>query len=166
MFEKIELVKIEELSGSAASIYSFLQDDEEETAFDQFIEENISTFKSEIIDIVNRLKAIGNDTGGRMNYFKAKEGKPGDGVCALYDQPNSNLRLYCIHYGSQLILLGGGGPKPKTMRAFQESTKLEDENYLLRALSNCITQKMKDGEISLSEMEFEGDLTINNTNYE
>lgn len=166
MFSKLKLVKIKELSGKAASIYSFVLNEDTETAFEKFIEENISTFKSEISDIINRLNVIGKDAGARLIYFKDKEGKPGDGVCALYDQPNSNLRLYCIHYGSQLILLGSGGPKPKSIRTLQENKKLEDENYLLRELSNIITQKMKDGEINLSDMDFEGDLTIYNTDYE
>ncbi|MBK6979124.1 MAG: hypothetical protein IPH28_20170 [Cytophagaceae bacterium] len=59
----------------------------------------------------------------------------GDGVCALYDDPDRNLRLYCIRYGKQIVVLGGGGHKPKTIRALQEDEKLKQENYLIRNIS-------------------------------
>jgi len=56
-----------------------------------------------------RLKIIGNETGARESFFKTKEGIPGDGVCTLYDTPDKKLRLYCIRYGKQLIIIGAGG---------------------------------------------------------
>lgn len=150
------------------AVYTLLIDDEENTAFKNFVLENQDLFKSEIQDIVGRLRTMAFKTGMQEYFFKLKEGKPGDGVCALYDHKNSMLRLYCIRYASQLIIVGGGGHKPKTIRAFQESKKLQHENYLLRELSALITEKMRDREINLSDngLDFEGDLTIENPNYE
>lgn len=93
------------------------------------------------------------------SFFKEKEGGPGDGVCALYDE-ESKLRLYCIKYGTQLVVVGGGGPKPKTVRAFQEDEKLKEENYLLREISKQITEKIKTREIWFSKdfLDFIGSL--------
>lgn len=160
---KYELVKLNKLSGGKASIYTVHLENEQKTLFDLFLEENKISFKSELKDIVSRLNVIGNKTGAKENFFKQKEGKPGDGVCALYDKPNSKLRLYCIRYGSSIVILGGGGYKSKSIREFQKDDKLTEENYFLRQLSKEITTRIKDGEIRFSTdyMDFEGDLTFN-----
>lgn len=157
---RYKLVKIGNLSGDEASIYSVYLFDLQKTLFDIFLEENFGENKKEVIDIHGRLKTIGNDTGARETYFKLKEGNPGDGVCALFDCPEKALRLYCIRYSTLIVIAGGGGLKPKEMRAFQESKKLELENYRLREISNDIKRRMSDNEILITDdgMDFEGDL--------
>jgi hypothetical protein len=157
------IVKINKLSGSECSIYTIESDNTETKTFlDRFIDENINSFKSETLDLIKRLHTIGHKTGARLQYFKINEGVPGDGVCALYDAEESNLRLYCIHYGKQLIIVGGGGHKPKSIRTFQEDEKLKRENYFLRRLSKMITERIKDKEIEYSDddMDFDGNLTF------
>ncbi len=160
---RFKLQKIIQLSGNEASIYSVFVEEYQKTSFDLFLEENKNLFKNELNDIVGRLKAIGHKIGAQDYFFKLKEGVPGDGVCALYDKPNSNLRLYCIRYGSALIVLGGGGEKAKSIRALQDNPKLKAENYFLRELSKAIKEKMRDKELAFSTdfMEFEGDLNFN-----
>jgi hypothetical protein len=56
--------------------------------------------------------------------------------------------------------VGGGGPKPKNISAFQDDEKLTDENYFLRWLSEQITQRIKDKEISYDNdyLDFSGNL--------
>ncbi|WP_367769054.1 hypothetical protein AB3G33_10440 [Flavobacterium sp. WC2421] len=162
-----ELVKLGNFSGEQTSIYSVLIVDENKTLFDKFIEENTTEYKLEINNIVQRLHTIGKKTGAREHFFKINEGAPGDGVCALYDDPNSKLRLYCIRYGNDIVILGGGGFKPKTIRALQQDKKLETENYFLRDLSKEITQRLKDKDITKPDFkDFEGDLTFNFDDYE
>ena len=157
---RYKLVKLSIFSGNKASVYSIALNDEQETLLDKFIHENKNTFLSEIKDILMRLRTIGQKTGARIEYFKLFEGKPGDGVCALYDDEDSNLRLYCIRYGSQLVIAGNGGPKPKTIQALQEDDKLTDENYFLRWLSDEITTRIKEREICYINdfLDFSGDL--------
>lgn len=103
-----------------------------------------------------------------MIFFKVNEGVPGDGVCALYDNPNSYLRLFCIRYGTQIVILGNGGYKPKNVRNFQEIDKLKDENYFLRKVSKEITQRLSEKDIIITKdfKDFEGDLTFNFDDYE
>ena len=161
---KYKLVRISKFSGNEASVYTLLTENEQgefqDSLFDTFINENKTLYLSEIKDIFSRLRTIGNDTGARESFFKTKEGVPGDGVCALYDSPNKKLRLYCIRYGSELIILGGGGPK--NVRALQDDEKLEKENYFLRWISSRITECRQNGDLSFSTdfMDFEGDLII------
>ena len=157
-----EIVKLDQLSGSKTTIYSVLIIGENKTLFDIFIEENKGKFEKEINDISKRLLVIANTTGARDHFFKLNEGNIGDGIAALYDNPNSNLRLYCIKYGNGIVLLGGGGFKSKSIRAFQENPKLKSENYLLREISKQITQKMRDKDLNFSQdyLEFEGDFNL------
>ena len=103
---KYKLVKLQTLSGNKASVYSILQSDENVTSLEKFIKENESSFKDEIKNILMRLKSIGQKAGAKEYFFKIFEGNPGDGVCALYDEPESNLRLYCIRYGTQIRISG------------------------------------------------------------
>lgn len=138
------------LSGKKASIYSVIMKGDTVTLFDHFISENIKAFESEIRFMVGRLKEIGHHAGAREQFFKTKEGKPGDGVCALYDCPDSNLRLYCIRYGSMAIILGGGGHKPKAIKAWQEDEKLSTEANTIMQVSKDITQRLASGDLEWS----------------
>jgi hypothetical protein len=154
----LKLLKLDKFSGKEASVYTLFDIDEETTLFDKFVSENINSFKSEIKDILMRLNSIGKKTGDREQYFKLKEGKLGDLVCALYDTPDGKLRLYCIRFGKTLIILGGGGTK--TTRTLQENPKLNEENSILVKISKQIYERLKNKEISYINdgMDFEGEL--------
>ncbi len=155
---KCEIVKLDKLSGAKASIYSVYLEEEGRTLFDRFIAENKYLFISEIQDIFKRLHSMGHKTGIREQYFKPNEGTREDEIWAFYDIPNSKLRLYLIHFNSQLIIVGGGGAKK--VRALQEDKKLKSENYILRGLSRAINQRIKDREIIYinNGKDLEGDL--------
>jgi len=157
---RCKLVIIERLSGYESTIYSVYVEEKQMTLLDLFVSESLSSFKSETNDVLKRLHTIGHKTGARHSFFKHYEGNPGDGVCALYDEPEKSLRLYCIRYGSEIVILGGGGEKPPGMKALQESEKLTLENDIMRKLSAEIFRRLKEGEIQYSSdgFEFEGDL--------
>ena len=139
-------------------LYSVVVDDSSTTLFENFIQENKISHAEEVKNIGMRLHTIGNDTGARYSFFKHKEGIPGDGVVALYDEPDKKLRLYAIRYGNDILILGGGGPK--NVKALQDDENLKKENYLLRAVSARIAEKIKDREIwfSANNLELEGEL--------
>lgn len=139
---QIEIVKV--LSGDQATFYSVKLDGEDITLFDKYLIEYQKTYHEEVGKISRNIRAMANNTGARENFFKLKEGVPGDGVCALYDDPEKNLRLYCIRYGTVAVILGSGGEKPKDIRALQESPKLTLENQLVRDISAAISQAMRD----------------------
>ena len=158
---KFELIELENLSGPKATFYSVLIDDDSETLFEKFYEENKDIFREELKSIVKTLDIIALDNGARRTYFKENEGKLGDLVCALYDTPKSNLRLYCIRLGNTVIILGSGGQKSKSIKALQEDEKLTKENYLMRTLSDLLYKKIKEGEIYWQdEMTLAGNLII------
>ncbi|PLW99699.1 MAG: hypothetical protein C0593_02540 [Marinilabiliales bacterium] len=69
---RCKLHKIEQLSGDKTSVYSVSLGNEKNTLFDLFLQEFRDLYKSEIIDILKRLKAIGKETGAREHYFLRK----------------------------------------------------------------------------------------------
>lgn len=159
---KFEIIKVSQLSGRKATIYSVIVNDAPHTLFDQFLIENASDFLTEVQDITSRIRVIGHKTGAIETFFRKPEGKAGQDIFALYDSPGSKLRLYCIRLGNVAVILGGGGPKPKNIRALQDDPKLKEENYILREISDRLTQRIKEKEIRWSEdgMELEGELTF------
>ena len=160
-----EIQKLYGFSGDKASIYTLYCIDNDETSLNKFISENASKFPDEIKFIVSNLQTIGHKTGAREQFFKSKEGNPGDGIEALFDTPYSNLRLYCIRNGMVNVIIGGGGEKPKNIRALQENDKLKDENYFLRAVAKLFIERIKTKEIRYSPdgMDLEGNLKFEDT---
>lgn len=158
---RLELLKSGLFSGRKTTVYNIMVEEEGKTLLDLFIEENIEQYKDEILDIINRIKLIGQ-IGAQEYFFKLNEGKPGDGVCALFDKPDSKLRLYCIRYGSGVLILGGGGEKIKSIRAWQESLQLSNEANKLIQLSKAIVMALREKDVEWSEdySELEGDLVF------
>lgn len=103
---KYQIVELDEFTGSMATVYSVLPDNTDQTLFDTFIEQYYHTFREEVQDIISSLEIIGKRTCARQQFFKLNEGKPGDGICAMFDEPERNLRIYCIRWGKVAILIG------------------------------------------------------------
>jgi hypothetical protein len=145
-----DIVELEEFSGSKATVYSVILEGDNITLFDHFVDENKTENRKELKSIITRLQEIGQTTGAREKFFKQNEGFPGDGVCALYDDEESKLRLYCIRYGSVAIIVGGGGPKLPEVIAWQDDEKLSLEATTIIQVSKDIMQKLKDDELNWS----------------
>ncbi len=59
---KYRIVELKNFTGNAVTIYSIIFGDDNKTLFDKFIEEHLNSFKNEIIFILDRLEAMGNET--------------------------------------------------------------------------------------------------------
>jgi hypothetical protein len=156
-----ELVELIEFSGPKATVYSLYLEDENQTLFDKFLSENIDEHRQEILSILDKINKISYKFGAERMFFKENEGKLGDLVCALYDSPDSNLRLYCIRLGKTIIILGGGGYKSKLIRALQEDPLLTKENLIMRKFSEILGKRMKERDIFwIDEMTLDGNFII------
>lgn len=152
------------LSGLKASVYSVSIEEDTETLLERFINENKEEYRDELREILLRLKTIGHNTGARQEFFKPAEGKPGDGIEALYDE-QQHLRLYCIRNGRVALIVGGGGPKQGG--AWQDYPKLKEENELLQLVSQTIIKALKERDIRWSDdgMELLGPITLSTDDY-
>lgn len=156
---KAELVRLSQYRGDKAIFYSVSIDGSKDTLFEQFVEEYYDVFLQELRNIDMRIRAMNEETGAREQYFKLHEGKPGDGVVALYDFPGKKLRLYCLRFGSTTVILGGGGQK-KT-RTYQGDEMLDKQVKLMSRISRMITSSMKDKELRLNDDgTFDGEMTM------
>lgn len=144
-----EIVELFDLSGSKASVYSVICGNDDQTLFDHFIDECDKEYETEVTKLIMRLQEMG-ERGVRENYVKLYEGIPGDGVCALFDEPDQKLRLYAIRYGSGIILVGGGGHKSKATRTWQDDVTLKKHAELMILISKEISRKIKLKEIIIS----------------
>lgn len=145
---KIELVDLEELSGNKAHIYSVLIDDAEDTLFEQLAEEVGPSYPDEFREIVKELKVMGNKTGCQEHFFKLNEGRLGDGLAAVW---SDRIRVYCLRYGSSLVILGGGGYKSPRIRAYQEDVVLMAKAGEMKRIAALINERIKERELRLNE---------------
>ncbi|WP_121811331.1 hypothetical protein [Mucilaginibacter kameinonensis] len=139
------LEKIERLSGEQASVYSVTLEGDDGSLFEKFLEEYTNDYKEEIKDLVTSLQKIGHKTGARADFFKVGEGRMKDNIDALFDEPDRNLRLYCIRFGRDCIILGGGGPK--STRSWQEDPNLSNQMEILMAIADRIHKRFKERDL-------------------
>lgn len=158
---KSKLVYLTKFSGEKASIYSIVTENSKVPFLDHFIEEYREGYAQDLMNIMGRLRSIGNAVGAEEIFFKLDEGLEWDDlVCALYDIPDKHLRLYCIRLGENIIVVGNGGPKD--VRAWQDDPKLRREVTEMMHYSKLIRTKLKDGSlrISVNGLKFEGNLML------
>lgn len=155
-----EIVELQPYSGSKAKVYSLIPMGEVETLFERFVDEYKADFKNEVKDIIKTIYQIGHTTGARGSFFKQHEGKYGDFVCALFDVPEKNLRVYCIRFGMVAVILGGGGEKGEGVRAWHDDEKLSKEANQMIDYTKDILQRIDDGDLywSKDRTELQGNL--------
>lgn len=111
------------------------------------------------MQIVKELIAMGNKVGCQEHFFKLNEGRLGDGVAAVWAK---RIRVYCLRYGSSLIILGGGGYKSPSIRAYQEDPVLSGKVEEIKRIAELINERIKEKDLKLNEDGIiSGELIIN-----
>lgn len=150
---KFEIVKLANLSGRKATIYSAILGDDNQTLLDHFFLENRREHFEEVVHIRAQIQTIAHKTGAIETFFTKYEGiKVGEDVYALY---RNNLRLYCFRMGKSIVLLGGGGWKE--VAKWQDDPKLSQEVNNVRQIAKIIDQRIRDKDIRWNGIELEGD---------
>jgi hypothetical protein len=157
---KLRLARPQGFSGAMASIYTVVDDDTKFNPFSEFLSQCDPEYEDKALDFITRLKSIGNITGATENFFKHREGTLGDGVCALYDEPAREMRLFCIRISDKILIVGGGGPKD--VRAWQNNPVLKKAAELMIYVSALIKEKLDSGSLTFSgdELFFRGNLQL------
>lgn len=146
---KISLIKLDQFSGRKTNFYTVAVDDDDKSLFQHFIENNLASHDKEIQNLLMRMKAMGDVTGAREQFFKLQEGKADDAVAALYDMPSKKLRLYCLRYGNCTVILGDGGPK--TTRTYNEDENLNLKVRLLQKISKLLDNGIRNRDVRIDE---------------
>jgi len=150
-----EIVELASFSGERCTIYSILLKGRLDTLFDSFLRNNWGQYPEEMNDLLSRLQQIGHDDGLREGYYEPNEGKPGDGVCVLKNKAGGRLRLFFIRYGNDVIIIGGGGYKPKELRSWQDDPKLREQGDLIILLAEHIGRRIQNKD----DLRWSNDLT-------
>jgi hypothetical protein len=156
----LKLVRLSDYSGNKCSIYTILEDNGV-PKFQTFLEELGDSYFEKLVNVVGRLKSMGNSTGAVETFIKLDEGlDPNDMVCALYDEPEREIRLYCIRISERIMIIGGGGPK--NVRAWQHDAKLTREVKYMMTISEIVRTKMRNGDIKISTdgLKLNGNLSL------
>ena len=149
---KIEIFELEGISGLKSKIYSFVVDDQELTLYEQFVVDNDPPFEKEVTNLDDRLRAIGQDTGLIVEFFKTGMGRPGQHICQFYDQPKSKLRLFFIEEAQKnAIFVGGGGLKPRNARATQDYPELNRCREQLMEIEDILRRAEENGTLAIQE---------------
>ena len=143
-----DIVRIDEVSGPKAQIYSIIYEGEEQSLFDCFFEENIDNHYEELEEIAAKLTTMGKETGCRATFFTQYEGAPGDGVVALKCE---QMRLYCLRYDNTCIFVGSGGYKPPNVRAYQEHKPLDEKAQEMKRIAACINKAIRDKDLKIMD---------------
>lgn len=157
---KSKLVYLNHYSGEKAAVYSIVKENSKKLFIEHFIEQYKKEYLEEVLNLMGRLKRIGQK-GAIESYFKMDEGLHwNDLVCALYDLPDKHLRLYCIRLYEKILIVGNGGPK--NVRAWQDDLKLSREVHEMMHYSKIIRTKLNNGSLALSAdgYRFEGNLML------
>lgn len=140
-----KLHKLERLSGTHASVYTVTLEGDTGSLFAQFLQKYRVEFPDETQDLLISLEKIGHKTGARAEFFKKGEGRMKDDISAMFDDPDRKLRLYCIRFGMDCIILGGGGPK--TTRTWQEDSELSKQMHLLMQIADKIHDRFAERDL-------------------
>ena len=145
-----------------ASFYTFIDNDKD--AFGEFLSNNAQKYESELLGILGRLKNMGVKNGALRGYFKLDEASNNDEkIVCYYDVPDSKLRIFCIRFSVHLVVLCGGGAKPKTIISWQQSNVLRKAAESSMNVSKLIDTNIEKGllNITANKLNFSGKLELN-----
>lgn len=130
---------IEYYTGRKASFFSVITDDNQDDEFSLLAERLYSTeHKDKLLKLISKIQIMADKTGTR-DFFKDE----GANLVFRFNIDNDEaypIRIYCIKYGSENIILGGGGIKLPTTQTYQEQDDLNSAVTLLRTVDKTLNE--------------------------
>lgn len=144
-----------------ASVYSVRLKGEDLTEAEKFFEKFQSSKQNKIKTIVDKIYYMAEKRGCLDNYFDDKQSSIMDNVSCI---PQEELRLYCLRFGKVAVILGGGDIKK--VATYQESDELFEHVKLMKRISQMIDERIRNKEISVSDIGLSGNLNFQITENE
>jgi hypothetical protein len=145
-----EIIKFE--FGKKAAFYTIKLYGESESETDKFLIKHSVKKAKQISEITRKINLMVNKRGCLETLISKEYGN-------IYKFSEGNLRLYCLLFGKVAVVLGGGGIKE--VRATQDSIELSSYVSLLDIVDKEITNRIKLGDLTITDNRFEGDLNFN-----
>lgn len=144
------------LTGEKANLYSIRFNDSKRVAdtlneTQKFFNKIKDTYPEDYQIFKAILKNILTISGAKEKFFRNEDNSECNFLKALikYDikgkKYNGKLRLFCLYYNSDRVILGNGGYK--STRTFNEDNILDKSAKVLQKLDKVLEEKERDGEI-------------------
>ena len=162
----IELKRLTHYSGEKASVYAVLNTANNTHPFADFLRRYAgSIYEDKAMNLVGRIKSMGTKTGVIDEFLKLNESEikgKAENMCALFDKPKKEMRLFCIKISNKIIVIGDGAPKPPNIIKWQQCPTLSKAARYMMLISEAIKSKVNSGSLSISSdgMSFKGNLKI------
>lgn len=138
--------------GQKMGFYSIKLSNDTISETDKFLYK-FSTKKSKNFSrIIYNIDNMANKRGFLESQFEHEYGN-------IYKFSKGNIRLYCLLFSHVVVVLGGGGIKK--VRATQQSEELTGYVKLLDIVDKEITNRIKSGDLTITDNRFKGDLNFN-----
>lgn len=152
MRKEIHIELFEE--GEKANIYSYSINDGD-LEFEKFIISFIDSDQhSKNYDIINDTieKILSN--GAQERYFRP-EGKFSDYLFAIPQKGlGCELRVFCLRISEELIIIGNGGVKPRSVKKYQDIPYLNSLAEEMQIIGNKLRQSLGDSSTIIYQKEF------------
>lgn len=170
MNRKIALVEYH--FGKRTSFYTLVFADEADILKDSetelFFAAHEESHPKQVELIIEKIELMSRVWGATEYHFKNETSRDRINLWAIprFDKKGNKfsgtLRLFCLRFGSGVVILGNGGIKPKGVRTYQEVPELEAAALVLENVANEIEQKLRGKEIALTDDEilYDGELVF------
>ena len=138
--------------GRKAKIYSIQFDGEEKHEFEKFLEKSEVQNHPDFQALRKKLKEMYNKRGLLEDYFIPEDDRCLHPEISRIDYGTGKLRLYCIRWDDNLLIVGGGGVKPDDIRFWQEDTVLTDAARKIINVFDKLHQYLADTGLGIEEL--------------
>jgi hypothetical protein len=140
-----EIIRLDEFSGEAASFYSVNYNGSKDSLFDEFRDKyfNIRKYRKNMGTTILQISQLGSSFGAVDRFFEPNDPFPADRVCYLHLRNWPKIRLFCIRFSKNLVVIGSGGLIDQTSTVNREKNKMSH-------ISELITIKMHHGDLRIT----------------
>jgi len=138
--------------GKKAKIYSIQYDGEENHEFHKFITKPEVYNHHDYQALRKKIKELYDKRGLLPQYFRSEDELFTHPEICRIDYGIGYLRLYCIRWNENLLILGGGSVKPGDIRFWQENHELSVEARKVADVFHRLVDYLKDTGLAIEDL--------------
>ena len=138
--------------GRKAKIYSIRYDGEENHEFHKFVTNPEVRNHPDYQALRKKIKELYDKRGLLQQYFRPEDERYIHPEICRIDYGTGKLRLYCIRWNDNLLILGSGGVKPDDIRFWQESPELSLAVKKIIDTFHCLKKYLKDTGLKIEDL--------------
>ncbi|PIS30283.1 MAG: hypothetical protein COT43_02175 [Candidatus Marinimicrobia bacterium CG08_land_8_20_14_0_20_45_22] len=138
--------------GRKAKIYSIKYDGEENHEFHKFVTNPEVRDHPDFEALRKKIKELYDKRGLLPQYFRPEDEKSIHSEICRIDYGVGYLRLFCIRWNDNLLILGGGGVKPNDIRFWQESLELSVEARKVTDVFHRLKRYLEESGLTIEDL--------------